>query len=722
MGIPARHLAALMISSVALLISGLLFIFFVTAPEVQAAFPGLNGKIAFESDRAGNYEIYTMSAGGSNQTRLTTNAATDVAPSWSPDGTKIAFASNRDGNSEIYVMNADGSGQTNLTNATGTDGEPSWSPDGTKIAFHSGRSGDTEIYTMNADGSGQTALTTNTTGDLNPSWSPDGSKIAFESDRDGNSEIYTMNASGSVQTRITNNAFYDSDPCWSPDGSRIAFANNGTGNYEIYVMSPDGLFSSQVTDNSSTELEPSWSPDGTKIAFRSFRDGNYEIYVINTDRSAETRLTTNTAADRASDWQPLPSYNWTWYDDVGGDNWVLMANPDSASQDLIFSLSIAGTPMSLTNGGVVAPGESITPNFGGPAGGPVTATSIEGGWGIVSQRILWPKGGSSLEEVPGTAFRRLSNHFWWPWYDEQSPGFKDWVLVANPNSFPVYYEVRVDGDLLAFGPIAAGANVAPHFPGIMGGAVEVQAWTDNTKFLDAKVMASQRVLSNGDSAFNEQVGIPDSELSNNYVWTWYDNFSPGAQDWILIANPTTNAYSLHYDIWIGGIKVATDETGGGGVPAGLIGYGEEITPRFSLPPTGPVVVKTYMDDNHYFALPSIASQRVIWGPSFSETPGYRRSDLAGNYHWSWYDQQSPGMQNWVLIANVDSVDDVVYSVKIGGQAMAAGSLAPGEHVTPTFTQIMDGPVEVIAVGGDAIASQRVIYNGYFNEVLGTVLE
>jgi Tol biopolymer transport system component len=71
---------------------------------------------------------------GSNQTRLTDNAAaSDEFPSWSPDGTKIAFTSDRDGNWEIYVMNAqDGSNQTNLTIDPATDEFPSWSPDGTK--------------------------------------------------------------------------------------------------------------------------------------------------------------------------------------------------------------------------------------------------------------------------------------------------------------------------------------------------------------------------------------------------------------------------------------------------------------------------------------------------------------------------------------------------------------------------------------------------------------
>ncbi len=43
-------------------------------------------------------------------------------------GAKIAFASNRDGNFEIYVMNADGSDQTNLTNDPEYDWAPAWSP------------------------------------------------------------------------------------------------------------------------------------------------------------------------------------------------------------------------------------------------------------------------------------------------------------------------------------------------------------------------------------------------------------------------------------------------------------------------------------------------------------------------------------------------------------------------------------------------------------------
>ena len=91
-----------------------------------AAFPGANGKIAFNSNRDGNHEIYVMSPDGSGQTRLTNNPTSDFDAAWSPDGTKIAFNSDRDGNYEIYVMNADGTGQTRLTNNNADDEYPAW--------------------------------------------------------------------------------------------------------------------------------------------------------------------------------------------------------------------------------------------------------------------------------------------------------------------------------------------------------------------------------------------------------------------------------------------------------------------------------------------------------------------------------------------------------------------------------------------------------------------
>src|SRR5215468_8939072 len=87
-------------------------------------------RIAFSTDREGNFDIWSMKTDGSDAKRITNNPAADTDPAYSPDGARIAFVSARDGNSEIYVMNADGTDQKRLTNNTVTDAEPAWSPDG----------------------------------------------------------------------------------------------------------------------------------------------------------------------------------------------------------------------------------------------------------------------------------------------------------------------------------------------------------------------------------------------------------------------------------------------------------------------------------------------------------------------------------------------------------------------------------------------------------------
>jgi Tol biopolymer transport system component len=274
------------------------------ATPAQSAFPGGNGKIAFQSDRDGNNEIYTMNADGTGQTRRTTNATSDNEPAWSADGALITFHSSRDGNAEVYTMNADGTGQTNRTANAAGDGQAGWAPDRGMIAFNSDRDGNFEIYTMNTAGQSQTRRTFNAADDTSPVWTPDSSLLAFQSNRDGNYEIYLMGADGIGQARLTNNAAQDADPAWSPDGTKIAFTSNRDGNFDVYTMNADGTGQTRRTTNAATDAEPAWSPDGTKIAFVSSRDGNFEIYTMNVDGTGQTRRTTNTAADLYPDWQP----------------------------------------------------------------------------------------------------------------------------------------------------------------------------------------------------------------------------------------------------------------------------------------------------------------------------------------------------------------------------------------------------------------------------------
>jgi hypothetical protein len=92
-----------------------------------------------------------MDADGTDAEQLTTSMGNDQSPDFSPDGTRIAFESDRDGNRELYFMAGDGTGQTRLTTDAAADDQPAWSPSGTQIAWTTERDGDPEIYTMDVD-------------------------------------------------------------------------------------------------------------------------------------------------------------------------------------------------------------------------------------------------------------------------------------------------------------------------------------------------------------------------------------------------------------------------------------------------------------------------------------------------------------------------------------------------------------------------------------------
>src|SRR5712692_6604207 len=80
--------------------------------------------------------------------RVLASTLRDQNAALSPDGAHVAFESNRAGFYEIWIASSDGSSSRQLTSFNGLTSWPEWSPDGQEIAFNANKSGKAEVYVI----------------------------------------------------------------------------------------------------------------------------------------------------------------------------------------------------------------------------------------------------------------------------------------------------------------------------------------------------------------------------------------------------------------------------------------------------------------------------------------------------------------------------------------------------------------------------------------------
>ena len=312
----------------ALVLAALVLALMAAQKPADAAFPGENGKIAFESHKwlgpqvgYANPEIRTITPAGTDARTLIAGA---LSSAFSPDGRRIAFVCAGDNfSSDVCTMNTGGSGVANVTTTPTDEEDPAWSPDGARIAFV--RSGN--LYAANEDGTGARQLTEGTVrnrgGDNEPTWSPDGSKIVFWryelliASGGHRFDLFVVNADGTGERRLLANPAPNTctrtSPDWSPDGTRVLFAYGCGAESGFYVVNADGTGAKKLTATTGSPTtgqahDPTWSPDGRRIAFSRAKDGFYDLFVMNADGTDPVNITNTPEVDEEDPtWQPLPA-------------------------------------------------------------------------------------------------------------------------------------------------------------------------------------------------------------------------------------------------------------------------------------------------------------------------------------------------------------------------------------------------------------------------------
>jgi Tol biopolymer transport system component len=196
--------------------------------DVQLSAPSADGRLAFTVLQL-NADLWRLPVDpASGRPRGVPEAVVattreDSRGAWSPDGRWIAFNSDRAGDMNIWIHSlADGTDRQ-LTRGPGGDYQPHWSPDGRRLAFFSARGGNADVWTVELADGRLRQLTTSPWLDINPMFSPDGGRIAFQSDRQGRMELWMMSADGTGQRQLSTVGSTGHFEVWTPDGRSVLF-------------------------------------------------------------------------------------------------------------------------------------------------------------------------------------------------------------------------------------------------------------------------------------------------------------------------------------------------------------------------------------------------------------------------------------------------------------------------------------------------------------------
>ena len=204
-----------------------------------------------------NGDIYKVNANGGKAQQLTFHSAHDYKAVWSNDGSKIAFASNRYGNFDIYVMNALGGKATRLTFHSNYENPYTFTKNDKEVVFGALRQDDvnhrqyphrsqSELYSVPVNAGRVQQIFTIPAEYVQ--YSKDGKTMLYHDVKGGENEwrkhhtsaitrdIWMYNSKTNEHKMITNHTAEDRQPVFSSDDKSAYFLSERSGTFNVHKM------------------------------------------------------------------------------------------------------------------------------------------------------------------------------------------------------------------------------------------------------------------------------------------------------------------------------------------------------------------------------------------------------------------------------------------------------------------------------------------------------
>ncbi len=264
-------------------------------------------------------DLWRVSTDGGRATQLTIHAAHDFMPVWSPDGSKIAFASDRYGNYDIFIMPAEGGKATRLTYHSASDYTASFTPDGAAVLFHSGRldakdmvgyprrGAQPELYSVAVTGGMPKQVLT--TPAIYAVWDSAGKRLVYSDEKgletdlrkhDNSSfarDVWIYDAASGQHTKLTDFGADDRQPVWAPGEDQIYYLSERSGDFNVWSLDlAEGAQPEQITTHDTHPVRFLSISDDGDLCYGY--DGS--IYVRSAGAAQSRKLEITAAADGRS--------------------------------------------------------------------------------------------------------------------------------------------------------------------------------------------------------------------------------------------------------------------------------------------------------------------------------------------------------------------------------------------------------------------------------------